>query len=485
MPLSRDFPTGDLTRQHHISTVQNGVVGRQPGTEPNVARVLVVDDDFDLLEMYRQVFEMAGFRVSTALSGEAALALSRTERPDVVLTDISMPNMDGFELISRLKETLGPATPPVVVCSAFDTTEQEALGRGAEMFLQKPASPSALVQSVEALCHGARPDEQTIAAERSYAQHERLSRLRGSEDRLRDVDHAEVAREAQPWLEWMVRYFDCGSAGLFLLEGAAVIPLVVTGPQMAGRPEPRLLHVTLAAGVETGTSLVVRDMATHPSFRRTLGRRADIASFAGVPLSTSDGVRVGALCLADPRPDRLDADSLSMMELCGRRIVAGLFEMKTRGLRPLPRQAPLLAARTFEALLASELRVARRIEEAVEVALGTLAGGVAAGACAEQLWRDSARPHLAIGALGAGRVGVYVRGPAQVVRAHAALSLERARAQGLLEAAGVAAIMSSAGLSMSAVLELAASALGIAETATIGSKVERVVVRSESGKPFA
>src|SRR5581483_9607699 len=127
LPPSRDFPTGDLTRQHHISTVQNGVVGQKPGTEPTSARVLVVDDDFDLLEMYRQVFDTAGFRVSTALSGEAALALARAERPDVVLTDISMPNMDGFELITRLDEAFGAAGPPVVVCSAFDTTEQEAL----------------------------------------------------------------------------------------------------------------------------------------------------------------------------------------------------------------------------------------------------------------------------------------------------------------------------------------------------------------------
>jgi CheY-like chemotaxis protein len=465
--------------------VAEGVAGREPTAAASGARVLVVDDDTDLIESYRQVLEMAGYKVVTALSGEAAIGLARAERPDVILTDVSMPNMDGFELINRLREVLGAATPPVVVCSAFDTTEEEAVARGAELFLPKPASPAALVQTIEALCQGHHVDDETVASERSNAQNERMRHLRNSDLRLRDVDHGEVAREAQPWLEWMRRYFDCGSAGLFLLEGGAVLPLVVVGSQMMGRPEPRLLHVTLAAGVETGTSLVVRDMATHPSFRRALGQRADICSFAGVPLVTSDGVRIGALCLADPRPGRLDADSLVMMEYLGRRGVSSLFERHTAPLRPLPAQPPLLAPRTFETLLAAELKIARRYEEAVEVALGALTPGVSAGACAEQIWREGPRARLAIGSMGTGRIGMFVRAGAKEARKHAAQRLERARAEGLLDAAGVAAIMASAGLSKSAVLELAESALSIAEAATIGSKVERVVVRTESGKHLA
>ena len=460
-------------------------MGREPTADHSGARVLVVDDDSDLIEAYRQVLEMAGYRVVTALSGEAAIALARAERPDIVLTDVSMPNMDGFELINRLREVLGRATPPVVVCSAFDPTEVEAVARGAELFLPKPASPAALVETIETLCRGGRVDAETVASERSNAQSERQRQQRGSEQRLREVDHAEVAREAQPWLEWMRRYFDCASAGLFLLEGGAVLPLVVVGAQMMGRPEPRLLHVMLAAGVETGTSLVVRDMATHPSFRRALGQRADIASFAGVPLVTTDGIRIGALCLADPRPGRLDADSLVMMEYLGRRGVSSLFERHTSPLRPLPTQPPLLAPRTFETLLAAELKIARRYEEAVEVALGALTPGISAGACAEQIWREGPRARLAIGSMGTGRIGTFVRAGAKEARKQAAERLERARAEGLLDAAGVAAIMASAGLSKSAVLELAESALSIAEAATIGSKVERVVVRTESGKHLA
>lgn len=451
----------------------------------NGARVLVVDDDSDLVESYKQILEMAGYHVATALSGEAALDLVRAERPDVVFTDVAMPNMDGFELIARLKDALGPQTPPIVVCSAFDMTEEEAAARGAELFLQKPASAAALVRSVEAACHGGHPDLESIVSERNSVMQERLRRLRGSEVRLRDIDHAELSREARPWLEWLRGYFDCGSAGLFLLEGGAVLPLVVVGGHMAERPEPRLLHVTLAAGVETGTSLVVRDMATHPSFRRALGQRPDIASFAGVPLVTSDGVRVGALCLADSQPGRLDADSLVIMEYLGRRAVSGLLERHGSALHPLPAQAPLLARRTFEMLLAAELKIARRFEEAVEMAVADLQPGVSPGAYAEQVWREGAMARLAFGAMGTGRVGMFVRGGVKEARQHLAERLERARADKLLDAAGVAGIMATSGLSRGAVVEIAESALSVAESATFGSRVERIVVRPEPGRPVA
>jgi CheY-like chemotaxis protein len=459
--------------------VDTKITGRRHG-----AHVLVVDDDSDLVEAYREVLETAGYKVATALSAEVALSMARLEPPDIVLADVSMPNMDGFELINRLKGELGGRTPPVVVCSAFDMTEQEVVSRGAELFLQKPASPAALVESVEAVCHGARPNGASLASERSHVRHERERCLLGSEHRLRDVDHAEVARDAQPWLEWMRRYFDCDSAGLFLLEGGAVLPLVVVGPQMAGRPEPRLLHVTLAAGVETGTSLVVRDMATHPIFRRVLGSRLDIASFAGVPLVTADGIRIGALCLADAQPGRLDADSLVMMEYLGRRGVSEIFERRLVPSAPPLRQAPLLASITFETLLAAELKIARRFEQAVEVALGALAPGATASACADLIWREGPHARLAIGSTG-GRIGVFLRGGAREARKAIAERLSRARHEGLLDAAGVAGVMASAGLSKSAVLEIAESALSIAEAASLGSKVERIVIRSEPGRPVA
>jgi CheY-like chemotaxis protein len=454
-------------------------------SEKQGARVLVVDDDVDLIEAYRGVLEASGYTVSTAQTGEAALAIAHVERPDVVITDVSMPAMDGFELIHRLKDELGAGAPPVIVVSAFEITEWEAMAQGAELFLEKPASAQALINSIEVLRRGERPDPEALAAERTNVMHERLRSRRGSELRLREVDRGELARETKPWLEWLRRYFDSGSAGVFLLDSGAVIPVVVAGPEMTARPEPRLLHATLAAGVETGTSLVIADMATHPAFRRALGGRADIASFAGVPLVTSDGIRVGALCIADAQPGRFDADSLILLEYLGRRGVSLLLEKRLGPGRSPPGQAPLLARRTFETLLAGELRMARRMEMALEVAVMTLAPGVTQGACAEQVWRACNRPRMAVGSMGPGQVGLFVRGPAEDAREHVALCLEAARARGLLDAAGVAAVVATAELSTGAVVELAENALSAAHATAFGSRLERIVVRSDPGRPMA
>jgi CheY-like chemotaxis protein len=445
-------------------------------------RILVVDDDRELVEVYQHLFEAAGYVVATALSGTAALAIACAARPDVVLTDISMPQMDGFELMRRLRDHFGGQTPPVVVCSAFQGTERQAIAQGAQVFLRKPTSAEALIRSVKAARRGVAPDDQLIASQRAAAARERVRYRQGSTGRLRDVDWPSVAREAQPWLEWLRCYLDCGSAGIFLVQNGAVLPVVSVGPHLAQRPRPRLLQATLAAGVETGTSLVVADMAAHPGFRSALGQRPDIASFAGVPLVTIDGIRVGALCIADRRPDQFDADTLVLLEYLGRRGVSGLVDGPAASMVSPHLPAPLLARHTFEALLAMELKSARGSEEAVELTIGTLADGTSAGTCAEQVWRAGARARLAIGAMGAGRVGIFARGATTAVHGHVAACLDSVRSQGLMTSAGVAGVMIPTALSRRCAVSIAESALSLAQAGPDGPHVERIIVQMEPAR---
>ena len=445
------------------------------------ARVLVVDDDADLIAVYQTVLESAGYRVSTALSGEVAIAMARNQRPDLVITDISMPKMDGFELIERLKAELGEGTPPIIVCSGFELTEQEALARGASIFFQKPATVPALLEAIAVLLRGERPDRAAALSERVRAKQERLRQRRSSEVRWRALNEVDVARRAEPWIEWLRRYFDCGSAGLFLLQRGGVLPLVVCGSHMSERPGSQLLHATLAAGVETGTSLIVADMAAHPSFRHALGERPDIAFFAGVPLATSDGTRVGALCIADSRRRPFEAESLMLMEELGRRGVSVLFE---NGVGPAPGIAPVLQQQPFDNLLAAELQIAGRCREAVEVSIMAPVPGVSPARCAEEIWRAGARARLGLGFLmGAQRLGLFVRAAGDEAARHMALCLRAAQSQGLLNAAGVAAVAAGCGLSRNSVIEVAEAALAAAESADVRSRVERFVVGKEAPAP--
>jgi PAS domain S-box-containing protein len=116
--------------------------------------VLAVDDEADSLGLLRVVLQSAGARVTTASSGPAALAMIEQVRPDVVVADIGMPEMDGFEFISRVRALPGAvADTPAAALTAFARSEDrtKALQQGFEMHLSKPVDPGELVASVATL----------------------------------------------------------------------------------------------------------------------------------------------------------------------------------------------------------------------------------------------------------------------------------------------------------------------------------------------
>lgn len=114
--------------------------------------VLLVDDQADVLELARRLLVECGARVVVADSGAAAMALLETERPDILLSDVGMPGMDGYELIALVRERLGltPALLPAVAVTAF-TRQQDrarALHAGYQAHLAKPIQPQLLIQTV-------------------------------------------------------------------------------------------------------------------------------------------------------------------------------------------------------------------------------------------------------------------------------------------------------------------------------------------------
>jgi signal transduction histidine kinase/CheY-like chemotaxis protein len=118
-------------------------------------RVLAVDNEEDALTLLRVVLEAAGAEVMTAASGEQALALLELDPPDVMVADLGMPGMDGFELIDRVRKSPSAAirAMPAAALTAFARSEDRtrALLRGFELHLAKPVDPGELVASVSAL----------------------------------------------------------------------------------------------------------------------------------------------------------------------------------------------------------------------------------------------------------------------------------------------------------------------------------------------
>jgi DNA-binding NarL/FixJ family response regulator len=102
--------------------------------------VLLVDDDEQYLELIRTVLERAGYRTTTACSGEEALALARSERPALVVLDIKLPGVAGYEVCRELKDSFGKGLPVIFVSGVRTEAFDRAAGLlvGADDYLVKP-----------------------------------------------------------------------------------------------------------------------------------------------------------------------------------------------------------------------------------------------------------------------------------------------------------------------------------------------------------
>lgn len=111
-------------------------------TEPQAApaRVLVADDEPAITTLMADMLAYAGFAVLRAHGGAEALVLARAERPDVILLDVMMPDLDGRDACRALKMDHALQHIPVVLFSSADERDVHWRGAGADAFLQKPFS---------------------------------------------------------------------------------------------------------------------------------------------------------------------------------------------------------------------------------------------------------------------------------------------------------------------------------------------------------
>ena len=125
---------------------------RGPERRVNVAPVvLVVDDEPDQLDVYRQGLEFAGYRVAVAGGGTVALDMALAAHPDVIIMDLAMPGMNGFEATRRIKDLKATRDIPVIAVSAAfgDIPPEWAQAAGCDTYLPKPILPQELSEQIE------------------------------------------------------------------------------------------------------------------------------------------------------------------------------------------------------------------------------------------------------------------------------------------------------------------------------------------------
>jgi len=123
-------------------------------------RILVVDDESQITRVLRTTLSSRGYDLRIANDGETALEIMKDWSPDLVITDLSMPNLDGLELCRRLRTY---SQVPIIVLSVRgeERTKVQALDAGADDYVTKPFSPRELVARVRAVLRRARESVQT------------------------------------------------------------------------------------------------------------------------------------------------------------------------------------------------------------------------------------------------------------------------------------------------------------------------------------
>jgi len=217
-------------------------------TEPEHAPiVLVVDDDPDARELLRRHLQRGGYAVRVAANGEEAMQLARTLQPDVVTLDVMMPRMDGWAVLSAMKEDAELAEIPVIMATIVDN-QSIGFSLGAADYLIKPIDRDRLVRAVEKCCPSGAPRHVLIVED--------------------DAPTSELMRRALRQIDCTVTQAENGRIGLERLNEALpdAILLDLMMPEMDGfefiarvRAESRWQRIPVI--VVTAKTLTAEDLA--------------------------------------------------------------------------------------------------------------------------------------------------------------------------------------------------------------------------------
>ena len=122
-------------------------------------RVLLAEDEPNIVESLTFILERSGFEVATTTNGRQALEVAQSDTPDILILDVMLPELDGYEVLRRLRADTRTKTLPVLMVTAKGQREdrETAMKCGADMFITKPFVNSELIAAVEKLAAG-RPD---------------------------------------------------------------------------------------------------------------------------------------------------------------------------------------------------------------------------------------------------------------------------------------------------------------------------------------
>jgi PAS domain S-box-containing protein len=287
-----------------------------------MAKILVVDDRPPNRELLSTILGYKGCQILEAQDGAEAIGIAKAELPDLVISDILMPTMDGYEFVRRLRAEPATAGTPVIFSTAhYLDREAAALAKacGVEVIIYKPLEPALVIQAVEDALGTASSDKppEPSSFDQSHLQlltdklSEKTEHLRRTNERLAALIQLgyEVAGEHDTL--YLLENFCRAARTIVGARYAAVAVLdedgktlrhfLTSGMEPAVAAEIGLIPTgrgLLGYNLRHGGSLRVRDISQHPLSEGLPPNHPKMTSFLGAAISSSSGI-YGSLYLTD------------------------------------------------------------------------------------------------------------------------------------------------------------------------------------------